>query len=156
GEEPGRRGGHLDRSMVANDVACLSRWIGQKPPGLQTGILDELRNFGRGLEDGIGPKLGEKSIPSQRLNNAPSAPAAFINGHRHASAFEVKRGRQTRNASADDCDGFHWSVTPAKHQTAAKRMVLRRLIAFRMAKLAAPRTKSAVYDGIVWAPLMDR
>src|ERR1019366_7716147 len=115
GGEEGRRdksqrlAGHLNGPPVAHDVARLGPRVGGELARFEAGIAHELRDFGRLLKNRVRPKLGEKTVLADGLDDAANAPARFINRDRHALSFQVKRGRQSSDASADDCDGFHTS-----------------------------------------------
>src|SRR5690349_19381373 len=56
------RAGHFNRSLVSNDVARLGLWIRVKAPVRQAGVPNQLPDFRRSLQDGIGAKLSEVPI----------------------------------------------------------------------------------------------
>ncbi len=70
----------------------------------------KLCDFRGRFENRVRSELGEKAILANGLNHAADTPARLINRDRHALAFQIKRGGQPRDASADDCDRFH-SIT---------------------------------------------
>ena len=112
GEKLGReksqwRAGHLNRTSVTDHVTRLGFGIGIKPARCQSGVTDKLRDFRRRFEKSVRPELGQKTVFANGLNHAANAPARFINRDRHALAFQIKRGGQSRDAGPDDGDGFH-------------------------------------------------
>src|SRR5208282_5655647 len=80
--------------------------MGIKPARFQVGVADESSDFQRRFENRIWSKLSQITILPDGLDHATYAPARLINRDRKATALEVKRRCQPRDAGADDGNGF--------------------------------------------------
>src|SRR5262249_32711432 len=101
--EKAQRGtGHCDGPLIAHHVSRLSFGIRVQTPGLQTGITDELADFGRSFQNRVRPELGQVPVASNRLNDPTYSTAAFIKRDGNAPPLQVEPYRKPGYSAAYD------------------------------------------------------